>query len=293
MSQIIPEIVSQHAEEAAFLWLLRDRALGAPHYSLAHLTNLDGRIEAHLDGLRIAGDEGIEVCKRCWALKDAGEVFAASELAFESGDGERIRAALEPAASAPELSGGAVSALGWLPYELASPHIGALLGSEDPNLRRIGLAASVAHRRNPGDALVRALSDEDLLLRARALRAASCRASRYPPPPRMRNSSSACFTGPYSGSRVTAPRWSSEMFSERSPSTIRSAERAVRRTFSPRSSRGIRSIIARHRRSLTSARESNTSMSFSPEREASASAARPASRSSSCVRRAISAAAAS
>jgi hypothetical protein len=54
-SMIIAEIVSQHAEEAAFLWLLRSNAVGAPHYSLKDLAKLDGRVEAHLDGLRVAG----------------------------------------------------------------------------------------------------------------------------------------------------------------------------------------------------------------------------------------------
>jgi hypothetical protein len=34
---IIPSVVMQHAEEAAFLWLLRDAAVSAPHYSLADL----------------------------------------------------------------------------------------------------------------------------------------------------------------------------------------------------------------------------------------------------------------
>lgn len=58
MDEIIIDIVSQHAEEAAFLWLLRDRAVYAPHYSLADLSELDDRVEAHLDGLRIAGDAG-------------------------------------------------------------------------------------------------------------------------------------------------------------------------------------------------------------------------------------------
>jgi hypothetical protein len=37
MPEIITEIVDQHAEEAAFLWLLRDAAVSAPHYLLADL----------------------------------------------------------------------------------------------------------------------------------------------------------------------------------------------------------------------------------------------------------------
>jgi len=51
---VISSIVSQHAEEAAFLWLLRSNATGAAHYSLKDLAKLDGRVEAHLDGLRVA-----------------------------------------------------------------------------------------------------------------------------------------------------------------------------------------------------------------------------------------------
>ncbi|MCR1764356.1 hypothetical protein NAG16_14970, partial [Pseudomonas aeruginosa] len=47
----IAAIVDQHAEEAAFLALLRDYAVRAPHYDLEELAELDQRIEAHLDGL--------------------------------------------------------------------------------------------------------------------------------------------------------------------------------------------------------------------------------------------------
>ena len=34
---IIEPVVAQHTEEAAFLWLLRDAAVGAPHYLLWEL----------------------------------------------------------------------------------------------------------------------------------------------------------------------------------------------------------------------------------------------------------------
>jgi len=43
---IIEDIVSQHAEEAAFLWLLRDNAVRAPHYNLKDLADLEERVEA-------------------------------------------------------------------------------------------------------------------------------------------------------------------------------------------------------------------------------------------------------
>ena len=50
----ISSVLEQHAEEAAFLWILRDGAVHAPHYSLQDLARLDQRLEGHVDGLRIA-----------------------------------------------------------------------------------------------------------------------------------------------------------------------------------------------------------------------------------------------
>jgi uncharacterized protein (TIGR02270 family) len=168
---IIEDIVTQHAEEAAFLWLLRDIAVYAPHYSLADLSELDDRVEAHLDGLRIAGDAGWEISKEALSIREVGEVFAAAVLAFESGDETRIQEVLKVGSAAPELSRGIVSALGWLPYQKAEKHIKKLLTAESPNLRRIGIAACAVHRQNPGRPLTDALSDSDPLLKARALRA--------------------------------------------------------------------------------------------------------------------------
>jgi uncharacterized protein (TIGR02270 family) len=168
---IIESIITQHAEEAAFLWLLRDAACHEPHYSLKDLAKLDDRVEAHLDGLRIAGYEGRAVYNEVWAMEDAGEIFAASEMAFESSDPDRIDRVLKIAASTPKLSRGVISALGWLPYDQASTHIGALLGAGNADFRRIGLAACVAHQRDPGDELAGAVDDKNSLLKARALMA--------------------------------------------------------------------------------------------------------------------------
>src|SRR4030067_2119036 len=114
---IIPDIIPQHAEETAFLWLLRERAVYAPHNTLKDLVKLDDRVEAHLDGLRIAGDAGWEICKGALEGKEAGELFAASVLAFEGADETRNQTVLEAGSADPELSQGVVSALGWLSYQ--------------------------------------------------------------------------------------------------------------------------------------------------------------------------------
>ncbi len=168
---VIPVIIEKHAEEAAFNWLLRDAAIRAPHYSLEDLTALDNRVEAHIDGLRIAGNEGWEICKETLSLEEAGEAFTAAVLAFESYDNDRIQTVLEVGGEPQEVSRGIVSALGWLSYKQAEGHINNLLNEQSPILRCIGIAACAIHRQDPGQLLCDAVSDTDLLLKARALKA--------------------------------------------------------------------------------------------------------------------------
>ncbi|GJG86592.1 hypothetical protein tb265_17730 [Gemmatimonadetes bacterium T265] len=170
--QVIARFVAQHADDAAFLWSVRDGRLRAPHVALSDLRRHDERIEAHLDGLRIAGDAGWAVCREALAEQEPGEVFAAAVLAFESARVDRIRDALTEARAGPPLARAAVSALGWLPTRPACGLAERLTTAADPVLQRIGLAALAVHRVDPGVALGRALTADDPALLARALRAA-------------------------------------------------------------------------------------------------------------------------
>jgi uncharacterized protein (TIGR02270 family) len=168
---IVHEVVSQHAEEASFLWLLRHAAVSRPHYSLADLSKLDNRVEAHLDGLRIAGESGWKLVQETLPFEESSDLFAAGSLAFESGNRHWIDFVQESAAKKPEVISGVVSALGWLAYEHAQPHIKTLFSSHLPILRAVGIAASAIQRVDPGMILSEAIGDSDASLRARALRA--------------------------------------------------------------------------------------------------------------------------
>src|SRR5947207_4184746 len=170
---VLTEIVDQHAEEAAFLWILRNEAIRAPNQDLDSLADLDERIDAHLDGLRVAGAQGWETCVDQLAWREAGEVFAAAYIALQSRIGRRLDIVLDVASESIELSRGFVGALAWLPYGDVERTVASFLNSDDRIVRRIGLAASAAHRRDPGVALGIAALDSDLSLRARALKAAA------------------------------------------------------------------------------------------------------------------------
>jgi uncharacterized protein (TIGR02270 family) len=154
-----------------FCGSLRSNAVGAPHYSLKDLAKLDGRVEAHLDGLRVAGEPGWGLCKAGLGNEENGEVFAASVMAFDSGIESRIQAVLEAVQKTPALGSGLISALGWIAYEQVSSHIEWLLNSESPMIQRVGLAAKAVHRKDPGSILQTMLGSNDASLRTRGLKA--------------------------------------------------------------------------------------------------------------------------
>ncbi|HEY5909316.1 MAG TPA: TIGR02270 family protein, partial [Verrucomicrobiae bacterium] len=126
---------------------------------------------AHLDGLRIAGQFGWQLCQKALQEPGPGEVFAAAVLAFGGVDSERIKTVLKAATPEPRLQRALVSALGWLPFDEIQTHIRELATSAEPTYRRVAIAACAVHRRDPGQLLPQALSDTDLQLRARALKA--------------------------------------------------------------------------------------------------------------------------
>ena len=146
------------------------RAVCAPHYN-TEPSELDERLEAQIDALRVAGDQGREVSV---AGLDGGlpeYFFAPAVLAFESGDETRISLLLEKAGKTPTASEAIIEALGWLTLEQALPHIKKLLASADPVHQYIGMAASAFHRYDPGEFLANAFYSDDLKLKARSLKA--------------------------------------------------------------------------------------------------------------------------
>jgi uncharacterized protein (TIGR02270 family) len=173
MTRGFREIVEQHAEEAAFLWLLRSEATRAPNYDLSDLSELDERIDAHLDGLRIAGARGWDACQRQLLWREVGEFFVAAWMALTTRIGPRLDFVLEAAGDSVELARGVVGALAWLPYSEIERVVGSFLTSDNHIVRRIGLAASAVHRRDPGKALAHAAIDSHPALRTRAFRAAA------------------------------------------------------------------------------------------------------------------------
>ncbi|MEI8699804.1 MULTISPECIES: hypothetical protein [unclassified Mesorhizobium] len=100
---VLREIIRQHAEMAAFLWTVYDRHLlypeENPDMDEERVARLVERLEAHLDGLRVAGNIGREIAQERYAeYPEPGELFvirmlsAADSLRIVNLDPAKVRA---------------------------------------------------------------------------------------------------------------------------------------------------------------------------------------------------------
>lgn len=164
-------VLHQYSDDSAFLWLLRDKATQDPQYSLNDLSDLDGRIEANIDGLRIADTIGWEFCANGLEIGESGEVFTAAVLALEGDDGHRLQEVLHVAGRSGEAFRGLISALGWVSHDSVMRWMPCLLDSSSLQYRGAALAGLAIRREDLGADISTALQEEEILLNGRALRA--------------------------------------------------------------------------------------------------------------------------
>lgn len=170
---IIAKVLSQHAEEVAFNWQVRAMDVHAPHYLLWELSRHDNRLDAHLDGLVVAGEHGWEFAlDQLEAHPEPGETFAISYLAFKSGNQAKIARALKAAAITPANAKGTASAIGWMnDLNKANDYVLQLGFGTDATSRRIGMAIAGIYRLPPGPVLQAGLRDAEPAVAARAAKA--------------------------------------------------------------------------------------------------------------------------
>jgi uncharacterized protein (TIGR02270 family) len=208
--EIVEPVIQQHTDDAAFLWLLRDAAVAAPHYSLDDLTALDDRLSAHIDGLRVAGDGGWRLCEKALAIQEPGEVFAAAIVALDALDGQRLDTVIKAARQSRQTWRALVSAFGWLDLDRAEGWLGTMSRSSRIEYQMLATAGSAVHRMDPGPALSGAIESRITDLRARALRAVG-ELGRRDLLPGLR----ARFADTHDGSRFWA-LWSAVLLGDRS-----------------------------------------------------------------------------
>ena len=166
----IPQVVQEHAIETASLWDSRDRLLHAPDVRLEGIGRTDKRIEAHLDGLAVAGADETATSELLAQDPGCGEVFAATAVALSANRTQLLDRALALVSDTPKLRRGLLSAFGWTSAQRLRGVVAELLYAGNGLRRLAGLTACAIHRVDPG--VTPRLQDPDANLRARALRAA-------------------------------------------------------------------------------------------------------------------------
>lgn len=168
--KVIAPLVEQHADGAAAAWLRRDQAVDSFDYSLRELAELDERLDAHLQGLRCAGDAGRLACDRLLADACPGDLFAPTVLALEARDAGRVERLLAIAEGVPVLARSLLSAFGWVSPRCLQGIVARWLAGPSAFVRLVGLASCALHRVSPGLALVMGCVDNAPEVRARAFR---------------------------------------------------------------------------------------------------------------------------
>jgi uncharacterized protein (TIGR02270 family) len=171
VNEVIEELVSQYAEETAFMWSRRNIAAHGADHKLSDLIQLDDRLAAYIEGLHVSGISGWHYCEKGLEHHESGEAFAAAVLALETCDSDRLDKVLDAVDQAPQMVSGIASAFGWVDPVALRATVSGLLRSQSAVRRRIAIAACALHRVNPGAPLATAVAGDDLPLQRRALRA--------------------------------------------------------------------------------------------------------------------------
>ncbi|MGD8592142.1 MAG: TIGR02270 family protein [Gammaproteobacteria bacterium] len=166
------EICEEHVIDASFLWLYRDQGIRSPNYTARDVAEVDERIEAHLDGLRLAGEIGWQAAEENLRWDEPGEVFTGTAVAFSIGKKSMVDKVIEIGAGSVELARGAISGIAWIQDRDIAPFIRSFVQSKEPMVQRIGIGACAVLRKDMGEVLNQFLGHNDPIVCSRALKAA-------------------------------------------------------------------------------------------------------------------------
>ncbi|CDX29115.1 conserved hypothetical protein [Mesorhizobium sp. ORS 3359] len=169
---IVPDVVRQHAEQAAFFWAQRDTLMEDDPPNLNVVAGVDRRLEANLDGLRIAGPAAWPFVVAAYEdFPEKGELFLYAWMAIEQNDARRVAEAVELGRQRDDPRG-LVGALAWHKPATIAPLVRHWIGAPDAFKRFLGVSACLGHDVDPKQMLARLVRDPDARARAASLRLA-------------------------------------------------------------------------------------------------------------------------
>lgn len=176
---VLTDILEEHFEEVGFLWTQRQSAIRSPRYTLRELHELEERIEAHVQGLLVGGEQTAVMLQPGLAAEEAEPAFVAAYVLSRL-DQPDVRTQVWDAflkAKGPGLTGIA-QALCHLPVDPVLPKLRQIMAGTIPVSSELKAAAAEVlgfHGRLEVKApeMERLLKDDNPAVRETAWRAAS------------------------------------------------------------------------------------------------------------------------
>ncbi|MEH6461969.1 HEAT repeat domain-containing protein [Chitinimonas sp. JJ19] len=176
----VDAIIQRHATDAAFYWSQCDGASRSPILTAERLQHFRYLLQAHLEGLQIAGEAGWKAAFKAFERwKGPSETFVCAWLALGEADGAKFKAIWPLVAEQPErMLRGVISALAQIGDEPAARCIGRWgLSTGFPVLQVAALRAA-AHRSELGATTLQDLFALGQTSPDSHVQAASCRLAR-------------------------------------------------------------------------------------------------------------------
>jgi uncharacterized protein (TIGR02270 family) len=164
VKRVIPNIVKRHLEDAGFLWHLRQRAVLSAEYTLEDLAELDERLQAHLEGLLIAVQDGWQLSAEALEENGPGAGFAATWVLLSQRDVDKVVALVERHAQQPQFYSALLGAFGRVAPASLQGIVRSLLNSPSGKIKQLGIEACIAHGVHPGKVLASCLAEQDAAL---------------------------------------------------------------------------------------------------------------------------------
>jgi uncharacterized protein (TIGR02270 family) len=182
MTLTLPDIVQQHIEAVSSLWQSRDQMAGNAIARLHDLAKFDERLDANIDGLRIAGPPAWPALLEELGQLGPGAFFGAAVFAIELNDVPKFELVIARTHDADDKHKalppiprsrpwrGVASATAWAERSSVANLAGLLLQSRDPPRRLLGVTLLGLRRATYHFPWGRTLTDSTPLVRTRAYR---------------------------------------------------------------------------------------------------------------------------
>ncbi len=159
-------ILEEHLSELDFLWEQRERFVLSPEWTLKELATLEGRAEAHLDGLRIGAGHSVDIARPFLTADETGAATAATFvlMAFDFHDlDQEVLQALKTAP--PKSRDGVRIGLRHSDVKRIAAELSDTALSAAPAVRAAALDVLAFHRLPPPRSIADLFRDPDLSIR--------------------------------------------------------------------------------------------------------------------------------